>query len=91
LTGRPIAFDITITRADGSIVWRRLEGQTIAAILRIEVLAPSGVLEFKGTWDQRTGSGERASPGLYTVQGALPTDSPTPLRTSPASLSILSQ
>jgi hypothetical protein len=88
LTGRPIAFDVTISRADGSVVWRRLEGETIPAILRIQVLAPGEVLEFEDTWDQHTDSGEQADPGLYTVQGALLTDSPAPLKTRPAPLRL---
>jgi hypothetical protein len=91
LAGRPTAFDITVTRTDGSVVWRRLEGATIPGILGIQVLAPGGMLEFKDTWDQRTQSGEQAGPGLYTVEGALLTDTPTPLRTGPASLRLSSQ
>ena len=65
LTGQPIAFDITITRADGTQVWRRLEGAAISAILRIEVLGPREVLEFKDAWDQRQDDGKPAGPGVY--------------------------
>jgi hypothetical protein len=91
LTGRPIAFDVTITRADGSVVWRRLEGQTIPAILRIELLPAGGVMELAGTWDQRTNAGEPTGPGIYRVQGTLLTDAPAPLETSPALLRISAQ
>ncbi len=91
LAGRPTAFDITVTRADGSVVWRRLEGATIPGILGIQVLAPGGMLEFKDTWNQHTRSGEPAGPGLYTVEGALLTDSPTPLKTGPATLRLSPQ
>ena len=87
LAGRPTAFDITVTRADGSVVWRRLEDATIPSILGIQVLAPGGVLEFKDTWNQQTQSGEQAGPGTYIVEGALLTDS-TPLKTGPASLRL---
>jgi hypothetical protein len=91
LAGRPTAFDITVTRADGSVVWRRLEGEAIPSILGIQVLAPGGMLEFKDTWDQHTRSDEQAGPGVYTVVGALPTESPTPLKTGPASLRLSSE
>ena len=87
LAGRPTAFDITVTRADGSEVWRRLEGATISSILGVQVLAPGGMLEFKDTWNQRAQSGEQLGPGTYTVEGALLTDS-TPLKTGPASLRL---
>jgi hypothetical protein len=91
LAGRPTAFDVTVTRTDGSVVWRRLEGATIPGILGIQVLAPGGMLEFKETWDQRTRSGEPAGPGLFMVEGALLTDSPTPLKIGPASLRLSPQ
>ncbi|MEZ0334698.1 MAG: BsuPI-related putative proteinase inhibitor [Gemmatimonadales bacterium] len=88
LTGRPIAFDITITRADGTQVWRRLEGAAISAILRIEVLGPGEVLELKDAWNQRQDDGKPAGPGVYQVRGALPTEGPAPLETSPVSLLV---
>ena len=91
LAGRPTAFDVTVTRTDGSVVWRRLEGATIPGILGIQVLEPGGMLEFKDTWDQRTQRGEQAGPGWYTVEGALLTDSPTPLKIGPASLRLSPQ
>ena len=91
LAGRPTAFDVTVTRPDGSVVWRRLEGEAIPSILGIQVLAPGGMLEFKDTWDQHTRSGQQAGPGVYTVVGALLTDSPTPLKTGPASLRLSSE
>jgi hypothetical protein len=88
LAGRPTAFDIIVSRTDGLVVWRRLEGATIPSILGIQVLAAGGMLEFKDTWDQQTQSGERVGPGWYTVEGAIQTDSPTPLKTGPASLRL---
>ena len=88
LRGRTIAFDIVVAREDGAVVWQRLHGQTIPAILRVETLAPGGVLELTDVWDQRTNAGQRVAPGRYTVQGMLPTDAPEPLRTPPAPLRI---
>ncbi len=91
LQGRTIAFDIIVARANGPVVWRRLAGQTIPAILRIEVLEPGEVLELTDTWDQLTKKGEPVGPGRYTVEGVLPTDSPEPLKTRPAPLRIVPQ
>ncbi len=89
LRGRTIAFDITVAGEDGSVVWRRLEGQMIPAILQVRELAPGESLEFHDEWDQRANSGEPVSSGHYTVQGALLRDSPRPLETPTAPLLIL--
>lgn len=80
LQGRPIAFDIIVSRADGRVVWRRLEGRTIPAILQVRVLGPGEALELADTW--RAGA-----PGRYTVQGILLTDA-EPLRTTPVPLEV---
>lgn len=74
LTGRPIAFDLIVTDAEGSAVWRRLEDEVIPAILRIETLGPGDTLELERTWDQRTKEGEPVPPGDYTVRGELLTE-----------------
>jgi hypothetical protein len=89
LQGRPIAFDLTIRRLDGAIVWRRLEGQMVSAILAVRQLEPGASLEFEEVWHQVSNSGESVPPGDYRVTGALPTDEPEPLQTSPALLRIL--
>jgi hypothetical protein len=74
LTGRVPAFDITITREDGGLVWRRLHGQTIPAILQVKTLQPGERLDFVEPWDQRDQGGARVAPGRYAAQGALLTD-----------------
>ena len=89
LQGRPTAFDIVITRRDGTPVWRRLEGAVIPAVLQVRSLPPRSVLEFHDTWPQRTNLGAAVEPGDYLVTGALPTDPPAELRTRPARLRIL--
>jgi len=88
LAGRPIAFDISITGPGAALVWRRLEGQSIPAILRIETLLPGEMLELRDVWNQRTREGSRAAPGIYSVQGTILSDSPTPLQTPVALLRI---
>jgi hypothetical protein len=40
LQGRPAAFDIVVTRRDGTPVWRRLEGAVIPAVLQVRQLTP---------------------------------------------------
>ena len=89
LQGRPIAFDLTVHRLDGTVVWRRLEGEVISAILAVRQLEPGASLEFEEVWRQVSNSGETVPPGNYRVTGALPTDAPEPLRTSPALLRIV--
>jgi hypothetical protein len=89
LQGRPTAFDIIITRLDGTPVWRRLEGSVVPAILQVRSLTPGEVLEFTETWSQRSNLGTSVGPGDYLVTGVLPTDPPAELRSQSAPLRIL--
>jgi len=89
LRGRAIEFDVVAAADDGRVVWRKLEGQVIPAILRLETLAPGGVLELRTEWDQRTNDGRRVPAGSYTIRGLLLTDSETPLASPPTRLRIL--
>src|SRR5436309_10039677 len=81
LLGRRITFDIIVARPDGRVVWRRLEGASSQQILQVKTLAPGETLELKDVWTQRTNAGAAVSPGVYTVQGVLPTDA-APLQTT---------
>ncbi len=87
LTGRPIAFDLTVTTADGAEVWSRLHGRTIPMILQMALLEPGQQLEFSDTWDQRDNRGRPVDPGVYQVRGVLPTEDGT-LTTAARELSI---
>ena len=89
LQGRPSAYDVIVTRRDGAIVWRRLEGEVIQSILRLQTLAPGESLEFRHSWNQRDNSGQRVPPGEYFVTGVLPTDPPAEVRTQAVPLRIL--
>jgi hypothetical protein len=89
LQGRPLAFDITVSREDGSQIWRRLQGQVVSAILAVRELAPAESLTFEAVWDSRLPDGRPAPPGRYRITGRLPTDTPEGLTTPPASLQIL--
>lgn len=91
LRGRPIAFDIVVESSDGSVVWRRLEGRMVTAILQLMTLGPGETLELREEWDQRAGDGTPVDPGAYTVRGRLPAVSPGPLEAPPVALRILPQ
>jgi hypothetical protein len=89
LRGREIAFDVVVSRTDGGVVWRRLEGEVIPAIIQLKTLPPREALELRAEWNQRTNQSRRAGPGLYSVRGVLLTDAPTPLETAAVELRIV--
>ena len=88
LQGRQTVFDVVVTGAGGAVVWRRLAGTVHPAILQLRVLAPGEALELTASWDQRDADGRLVPAGEYFVHGELPTDSPTPLRSTVAPLHI---
>ncbi len=89
LQGRPIAFDVAVTRTDGEPVWHRLAGETVTAILQLRTLPAGESLVFRTTWDQRSHSGAPVPAQEYEVQGAVLSDPPTVFRSGPAKLTIL--
>jgi Intracellular proteinase inhibitor len=88
LRGRTLTFDVVITRADGEVVWRRLEGETIPAIVRLRPLAPGEKLDAATTWNQRTNAGRAVGPGDLIVEGSLLLEG-EPLRAPPRPLTIV--
>jgi hypothetical protein len=89
LQGRPVAFDVIVSRRDSVVVWRRLEGAVVTAVLQVRTLAPGEVVEFSDSWSQQSNLGKSVGPGEYLVTGVLPTDPPAELRTAPMPLRIL--
>jgi hypothetical protein len=87
LQGRPVAFDLVVEQRDGGVVWRRLEGAAVSAILGVRTLAPGEVLELKERWKQQTRMGRRVNPGVYSVSGSVLTDG-EPIRAGPVPLRI---
>lgn len=89
LRGRTATFDVVITGPGGEVVWRRLEGEIIPAIVHLRTFAPAERLELETVWAQRTKGGKAAAPGAYTVRGLLLVEGdpletrPTPLRIDP--------
>ena len=88
LMGRPTAFDIEVADEAGNVVWRRLAGETVPAILGVRTLAPGESLRFGESWRQRDQAGRLVPAGSYSVTGVLPTDA-EPIRSGPARLRIL--
>ena len=86
LQGRTATFDLVVRRG-GTVVWRRLENESVLAILQLRTLAPGEALELTETWNQRDRGGEPVGAGDYTVSGSVPTDG-APLRAGPVSLRI---
>jgi hypothetical protein len=89
LRGRTIAFDVVVTRDDGSVVWRRLEGEIIPAIIQQVPLGAGEVVALQTEWDQRTSAGTPTRPGRYDVQAILPTDERDPLTSQLAQIHIV--
>lgn len=71
LRGRSPTFDVIVTRADGEIVWHRLETEIIPAIVSLRTLASAERLELGAVWDQQTNRGSAAQVGEYTARGIL--------------------
>jgi hypothetical protein len=88
LMGRSVTFDMSVADSGGKVVWRRLEGATVPAILQSRILSPGDSLELEHVWNQRSNGGEAVEPGTYTVTGAILTDGP-PLKTPTAPLRIM--
>ena len=88
LRGRPVAFDLIVRRADGSVAWRRLAGAMIAMVLQVRTLAPGETLKLSDEWDQRSSDEKPVEPGDYTVTGSLLRDTPASLDSPPVPLRI---
>ena len=71
LRGRTPTCDVIVARDDGEIVWQRLEGEMIPAILLVRALAPAERFELSIAWNQRTHHKRYAEPGTYTARGLL--------------------
>ena len=89
VVGREITFDVVVTRADGSIVWQRLAHTPIQGILQIKTLAPHEDFVLRARWHQHTNGGDPVPPGIYSVEGVVPTETPNhPLRSAPVLLQV---
>ena len=87
LRGREITFDLVVTDAGGRPVWRRLEGEAVPAIVRLEEMAPGAVLMLPAAWDQRTSDGRPVADGEYRVRAELLTQD-APIAGAPVAFRI---
>lgn len=74
MTGDPVAFDLFVTRPDGTEVLRRLHGEVIAEVLQQRFLPPGEAIELPDQWQQRDDEGRPVAPGTYYVQGIVPAE-----------------
>lgn len=81
LRGRAPILDVEVTDAGGDVVWSRLAGQVVPAILQMVPLAPGARLTARARWRARV------PPGVYGVRAGLLTDA-EPLRAPPARLVV---
>ncbi|MDQ3995888.1 MAG: BsuPI-related putative proteinase inhibitor [Gemmatimonadota bacterium] len=88
LMGRSVTFDVSVADSGGKVVWRRLEGEVVPAILQVRILAPGDSLELEHVWNQQSKDGQAVDPGSYTVTGTILTDG-RPLTTPTAPLRIM--
>ena len=67
----PPAFDLTITRKDGRVVWQRLPPDAALATAGLLYSLAAGQSHDVETisWDQRDLHGRQVEPGLYEIQG----------------------
>jgi len=69
LRGRDITFDIMVTRDDGAMVWRRLRGAVVPAILHVQTFAPGQSVELRDVWRGCNAPGEYAAVGSILTDG----------------------
>jgi hypothetical protein len=88
LRGRSPTLDLVVRDTRGGIVWRRLQGEVIPAIVHVLVLQPGASFELRAGWDQTTAAGTPAPPGVYRLRGELLIDHRDPLETNPVSVEV---
>jgi hypothetical protein len=71
LTGREVTMDLVVTNTAGDTIWRRLEGEVVPMVLRVESLEPNASLELTATWPGRDQGDRPVVPGLYRVRGSI--------------------
>jgi hypothetical protein len=89
LRGRDPTFDLVVRReGDPQPLWRRLEGEVIPAIVRVDHLEAGGTMELHATWPQVDQRGGTLPPGRYTLQAELLTEG-APLPSEPRVVEIV--
>ena len=70
LRGRTPTLDVEVRRG-GEVIWRRLEGEVVQAIVQVRILEPGEALEVAAEWDRRFRGGGSAAPGDYQAGAGL--------------------
>jgi len=71
LRGRESTLDVIVAQPGGAVVWHRMEGEIIPAIVHVRTLAAQELLEITASWNLRTKQGTPVAPGEYTARGLL--------------------
>lgn len=87
LRGREPTIDVEVARPNGDVVWRRLDGSLIPAVLQLYTLPSGGHLYVAATWDLQVG-GKPVSAGEYVVNASLLGDD-SPIRAPARRLAIV--
>lgn len=80
LTGRELVYDIVVANADSTVVWQRLQDQTVQQILQLRTLPPHGSFTLYDRWIPM-------EPGNYIIGAQLPTDT-EPLNAQPITITV---
>lgn len=83
LQGREIVFDVTVAREHGRPLWRRLAGEAVEAILRLDTFSAGESRRLEGLIDSRV-----LKPGHYVMQAMVPTETGT-LASAPHPLQVI--
>ena len=89
LQGREPTADVTVRTSSNAVVWHRLAGAAVAAILRLEPVAPGATLTIHVTWTQIGDDGAPVAPGVYEVTAQLLAERRDALQFPPAWIEIL--
>lgn len=89
LPGGARTVGLTIARADGTVVWRSVQGATVSNGRPKHLLEPAESVVFEASWDGRAAGGP-ARPGRYLVTGTLRMEGEEPLVSRSAQLDLLS-
>lgn len=87
LRGREPTMDVEVTRENGNVVWRRLEGEIIPAVLHLYTLARGAHLYVDAMWDLRV-EGEAVTPGEYILSASLLAED-SPVTAPPRQLTVV--
>ena len=75
LRGRTTTVDVRVEDEAGRVIWQRLEGAVVPAIIQARRLDSGASFAERVEWDGRARGGVAMAPGRYTVRAFLLTES----------------